>query len=46
MGNFDQFAGDEAGHKPRSLSVWRVVIYENVIGVLSSFWQALHGFLV
>jgi hypothetical protein len=38
----NQLAGDEARHKAVSLSVWRVVIHENVISVLASFWKAPH----
>jgi len=38
----DQLAGNEARHKTVSLSVWRVVIHENVISVLASFWKASH----
>jgi len=34
----NQLAGDEARHKAVSLSVWRVVIHENIISVLASFW--------
>ena len=46
MGDFDEFTGDEPGHEPVSLSVGRIVIDENVIGMLSSLREALQRFFV
>lgn len=46
MGNFDQFAGDEAGHEPVSSPIWRIVVNEKVVGMSSSRREALHGLFV
>jgi hypothetical protein len=46
MSRLDQFAGDEAGDKPVSFSIGRIVIHKNIIGVLPSFPKAFHGFTV
>jgi hypothetical protein len=46
MGDFDQFADDETRYETMSLSIRGIVVDEQVISVLSSFWQAFQGFFV
>jgi hypothetical protein len=46
MGDFDQFADDETCYETMSLSIRGIVVDEQVISVLSSFWQAFQGFFV
>jgi hypothetical protein len=41
MRHFHELASDEAGYEPGPLSIGRVVIHENVVGMLSSLREAL-----
>jgi len=43
MRHFDEFAGNETGHKPVSSSVRSVVVDKKVVGVFSSLGEVLQS---